>query len=170
MLEISNGLRVSARDDVPRDVIDRAIAAHRADGRSRTVSVRRPEHHPATLYRTLKPGAELRWSREYDDRGECVASSPVLRHGVPAWDYRVPAVDGRGSLREEFSMVECDPSEATMWFAPTVDWLYDQGADLRVRPQGPILGRQDFTPLVTITGEIEITSEGDGTTKGFLIE
>ncbi|MBI2901779.1 MAG: acylneuraminate cytidylyltransferase family protein [Planctomycetes bacterium] len=107
--------------------------------------------HPATLYRTLRPcepceGA-LAWTRGYDDSGACVLQTPVLRlrggRAERAWDYRVAEeLAGNASFVERHVVRESDPSEATMWFPPTLDWTYDIGTDLRVRPGGPILGRQ----------------------------
>lgn len=108
----------------------------------------RTEHHPATLYRTLgacpREEGALTWTRGYDADGNFVLQTPVIRIGKgPDDSYRVVEREGTPAFVETPVVRECEPERATMWFPPTVDWLYDIGSDLRVRPEGPILGRQD---------------------------
>lgn len=134
--------------------IDTAEDLRRAERREAPTGGR---FHPATLYRTLRPcepgeGA-LTWTRGYDESGACVLQTPVLRRrdggAVRAWDYRVADEKaGAACFLERHVVRECDPSEATMWFAPTVEWTYDIGTDLRIRPEGPILGRQEHPSTV----------------------
>jgi len=126
--------------DTPEDM---RLAEH---GRPRTM-----DFHPATLYRMLRPsGTEegaLTWTRGYNAEGRCVLQTPVMRMTggrlVAAMDYRVPELEGEPAFRERHVVRECGPEDATMWFPPTRDWLYDIGTDLRVRPDGPIQGRQE---------------------------
>ena len=179
---------------VPTELIDRAMEAHLSDGRSRTVSVRKPEIQPTAIYRTLRPSDPVEgavvWARAYDSLGDLVAQTPCLRvrdgmlvvdpgfclAGVTDWRptlhdgmilWNVP--DGSETVEKQV-LVECEPWEATLWMAPGLDWVYDIGCDLRLRPHGPIQGRQDLLPLVEVCDAFVLVSEGNGVTKGFLLD
>lgn len=175
-------------------VIDRAMEAHLADGRSRTVSVRKADPTDSAVYRTFRTSkpveGALVWARAYDAIGDLVAQTPSLRvengvlvvdlifplAGVTDWrptlhggriDWNVPA----GAVTvEKRVFVDCDPWDATHWVSAEHDWVYHMGADLRLRPRVPVEGTRETDPLVCVSDAFVLVSEGNGQAKGFLLD